>query len=124
MTVSEVYVKALFYTLADKLSEIKAKTLPYTLGHVDSEAVLDKLAGSHVFAGAGQKCYRHTDTLLDVELKTLGNTLADKMTKAPFDAVVDTVAEMEAATLGNNTSRCESGCTTSCSGLHNSRGRG
>ena len=73
-------------------------------------------AGAHVFASAGQKCYRHTDTLLDIELKTLGNTLADKITQVPFYAVADRLAEVEAETLGNNTGRCESRGTTSCSG--------
>ena len=63
---------------------------------------------AHVFASAGQKCYRHTDTLLDVERKTLGNTLADKITQAPFYAVANILAEVEAETLGNNTGRCES----------------
>ena len=71
---------------------------------------------AHVFASAGQKCYRHTDTLLDVELKTLGNTLAYKITQAPFYAVADRLAEVKAETLGDNTGRCESRDTTSCSG--------
>ena len=57
----------------------------------------------HVFASAGQKCYRHTDTLLDVEFKTLANTLAYKITQAPFYAVADRLAEVEAETLGDNT---------------------
>ena len=73
-------------------------------------------SGAHVFASAGQKCYRHTDTLLDVELKTLENTLADKITQALFYAVADRLAEVKAGTLGNNTGRCESRGTTSCSG--------
>ena len=73
-------------------------------------------AGAHVFASAGQKCYRHNDTLLDLELKTLANTLADKITQAPFYAVADRLAEVKAETLGNNTCRCESRGTTSCSG--------
>ena len=73
-------------------------------------------AAAPVFASAGQKCYRHTDTLLDVELKTLGNTLADKITQAPFYAVADRLAEVEAETLGDNTGRCESRGATSCSG--------
>ena len=51
-------------------------------------------AAAPVFASAGQKCYRHTDTLLDVELKTLDNTLADKITQAPFYAVADRLAEV------------------------------
>ena len=36
--------KSLVDTLADKVSEIKAKTLGYTLCHMDSEALLDMLA--------------------------------------------------------------------------------
>ena len=72
--------------------------------------------GEHVIASAGQKCYRHTDTLLDVELKTLGNTLADKITHTLFYAVADRLAEVVAETLGDNTGRCESRGTTSCSG--------
>ena len=62
--------------------------------------------GSHVSASAGQRCYRHTDTLLDVELKTLRNTLVDKMTQALIYAVPDSLAEVEAETLGYNTGRC------------------
>ena len=49
-------------------------------------------SGAHVFASAGQKCYRHTDTLLDVPIKKLGNTLADKITQVPFYAVADRLA--------------------------------
>ena len=60
-------------------------------------------AAAHVLASAGQKCYRHTDTLLDVELKTLGNTLADKITQAPFYAVADRLAQLKVKTLGNKT---------------------
>ena len=63
-------------------------------------------AGAHVFASAGQKWYRDTETLLDVELKTLGNTLANKITQAPFYAVADRLAEVEAETLGDNSGRC------------------
>ena len=43
-TVKELDTKALVGTLADKLSEIKNKTFGYTLGHLLSEALLDKLA--------------------------------------------------------------------------------
>ena len=60
-------------------------------------------AGAHVFASAGQKCYRNTDTLLNVEVKTLGNTIADKIAQALFYAVADRLAEVEAETLGDNT---------------------
>ena len=65
-------------------------------------------AGAHVFASALQKCYRHTDTLLDEDLKTLGNALANKTTQAPLYAVAERLAEVEAQTLGDNTGRCES----------------
>ena len=64
-------------------------------------------AGGHVSTTAGQKRYIHTDTLLDVELKTLGNTLANKITQAPFYAVAERLAEVKAETLGDNTGRCE-----------------
>ena len=73
-------------------------------------------AGAHVLTSAGQKCYRNTDTLLNVEVKTLGNTMADKIAQALFYAAADRLAEVEAETLGNNTGRCESPGTTSCSG--------
>ena len=48
--------------------------------------------GAHVFANAGKKCYQHTDTLLDVQLKKIGNTLADIITQTPFYAVADRLA--------------------------------
>ena len=88
---------------ADKPSEIKAETLAYTHLHICIAHT-----AAHVFGSVGQKCYRYTDTLLDVERKTLGNTLADKITHAPFYAVADMLAEVEAEKLGNNTGRCES----------------
>ena len=74
-------------TLADKFPQVQAKSVTDTL-----------------------------TTLLDVELKTLGNTLANKITQAPFYAVAERLAEVEAETLGDNTGRCESRGTTSCSG--------
>jgi len=43
-TVGELDAKALVDTLADKVSEIKAVTRAYTLGHVNFEALLDSLA--------------------------------------------------------------------------------
>ena len=42
-TVGELDAKALVDTQAENLSEIKAETLAYTLGHVDYEALLDTL---------------------------------------------------------------------------------
>ena len=73
-------------------------------------------AGAHVFASAGQKCYRNTDTLLNVEVKKLANAMADKITQALFYAVADRLAEVEAKTIGDNTAQSENRRTTSCSG--------
>ena len=36
------------------------------------------------------------DKLLDVELKTLGKTLAEKMTQLPYNTLADTVSEVKA----------------------------
>ena len=57
----------------------------------------------HTFLQVPAKSYGHTDTLLDVELKTLANTLADKITQAPFYAVADRLAQLKVKTLGNKT---------------------
>ena len=43
-TVEELDAKTLVDVLVDKLSEIKAKTLCYTLGHVDFGELLHTLA--------------------------------------------------------------------------------
>ena len=40
----ELHAKALIDILAERLSEIKAETLGYTLGHVDFGELLDTLA--------------------------------------------------------------------------------
>ena len=53
-------VKALLDTPADKLSEIKAKTLAYTFGHVHSDCVLDTLG--HTFSQVQAKSVTHTLT--------------------------------------------------------------
>ena len=55
----------------------------------------------HVSTSAGQECYQHTNTLLEVEPKKLRSTLADVMTEALIDALGDTLAEVEAETLGD-----------------------
>ena len=73
-------------------------------------------SGAHIFATAGQKCYPHTDTLLDVQLKKIAKTLADIITQTPFYAVADRLAGVEAETLEDNTGRFESRGTTSCFG--------
>ena len=48
---------------------------------------------------AGQDCHRHTDTLLEVEAKTLAIKLGDVMTENLIDALADTVAAIKAKTL-------------------------
>ena len=80
--------------------------------------------GAHVFASAGKKCYQHTDTLLDVQLKKIGNTLANIITQTPFYAVADRLAGVEAETLGDKTGRFESRGMNSCFGCHGRRGWG
>ena len=46
-TVGELDAKALVDILADKLSEIKAETIVYTLGHVDFGELLNTLTHTH-----------------------------------------------------------------------------
>ena len=53
---------ALVDTMAKSLLEIKAKTLKYTLGNVDSEELLDTLAQRPV----GVEVEKPVDTLCDV----------------------------------------------------------
>ena len=59
-TVRELHVKALVDRPADKLSEIKAKTLAYTLGLVLSHLVLDTLP--HTFSQVQAKSVTNTLT--------------------------------------------------------------
>ena len=70
-TVGELDTKALVDTLADKLSEIKNKTLGYTLGHLLSEALLDKLA--HTIAEV--KVQKLADLICDVKALALVDVL-------------------------------------------------
>ena len=81
------------------LTEMEAKTRHKTLAHVYCTCWCTGFSTC-----AGQKCYRQTDTLLDVELRTLENTLANKITQAPFQAVGERLTEVEAETLSDNTS--------------------
>ena len=59
-------------TQAENLSEIKAETLAYTLGHVDYEALLDTLP--HRLADVEVK--KPADTLCDVQGLALVDVLA------------------------------------------------
>ena len=69
-TVTELDAKALVDILVDKLSEIKAKTLCYTLGHVDFGELLDTLphtlAELQVEQQANTPCDMKENTLIDV----------------------------------------------------------
>ena len=64
--------KVLVDTLADKLSEIEAETLAYTLGHVNFEGRLNTLA--HTVAKV--KVKKPGDTLFDVKALVLVDVLA------------------------------------------------
>ena len=72
VTVGQLDAKALVETLADKLSEIKAKTLAYPLGHVNSEALSDTLAHTP----AKVEVEKPADTLCDVKALALVDVLA------------------------------------------------
>ena len=63
---------------------------------------------------ADRNCYGHTNTLLNLELKTLGKKMVDKITQLPYDAVAHTVAELEDGTVSDNSGACETRGTTSC----------
>ena len=67
--------KALVDTLACKLSEIKAETLAYTLGHVNFEGLLNTLA--HTLAKV--KVKKPGDTLCAVKALVLVDVLAGEM---------------------------------------------
>ena len=71
-TEAELDVKALFDRPADKLLQIKAETLAYPLGHVNSEALLDTLA--HTLAKV--EVEKPADTLCDVKALALVDLLA------------------------------------------------
>ena len=70
-TVGELDAKALVDILADKLSEIKAKTLGYTLGHVDFGELLDTLSNTP----AELQVEKPADTQCDVKAYEMINVL-------------------------------------------------
>ena len=71
-TVGELDAKALVDILADKLSEIKAKTLGYTLGHVDFGELLDTLS----YTPDELQVDKPADTPFDVKAYELIDVLA------------------------------------------------
>ena len=70
-------VKALFDTLADKRSEIKAKTLSYTLGHVHCKVLLHMLL----------------QTLAEVQVAKIKDTRCDVKGLAMVDVLLYMLAE-------------------------------
>ena len=70
--VGELDAKALVDILADKLSEIKAKTLGYTLGHVDFGELLDTLS----YTPDELQVEKPADTPCDVKAYELIDVLA------------------------------------------------
>ena len=83
VTVGQLDAKALVETLAEKLSEIKAKSLAYPLGQVNSEALLDTLA----------------HTLAKVEVEKPADTLCDVKALALVDVLVYMLAWKKEKTL-------------------------
>ena len=71
-TMGESDAYALVDKIAKNLSEIKAETLEYTLGKVDTEALFVTLA--HTLAGV--EVEKPLDTLCDVQASTLVDGLA------------------------------------------------
>ena len=70
--VGELDAKALVDILADKLSEIKAETLGYTLGHVDFGELLDTLS----YTPDELQVEKPADTPCDVKAYELIDVLA------------------------------------------------
>ena len=69
---ARVHVKTLRNTMADKISEIKAKRFAFTLGHVDFDVLLNTLA--HRLAELQVK--KPADKLCDVKVLALVDMLA------------------------------------------------
>ena len=70
-----------------------------TGGNTVVDTLIAVKADLYVCTCAGQDCHQHTDTLLEVERKTLSIKLGDVMTEALIDALADTVAAVKAKTL-------------------------
>ena len=69
-------------------------TVVDTLIAVKAKAVIS----TSLTCGA-QDCHRHTNTLLEIQPKTLSIKLGDVMTEALIDALADMVAAVKAKTL-------------------------
>ena len=67
-----VHVKTLGNTMADKISEIKAKRFAFTLGHVDFDALLNTLAHTQ----AELQVKKPADKLCDLKVLALLDILA------------------------------------------------
>lgn len=84
-TLGDVQAEALVDMLGVTLAKEKSETLHYTLGDVEHYALVDTLAD--FLAG------------VEVDVKTLGDTLIDEEAETLVDAVADTLTETEAGTL-------------------------
>ena len=76
-------VKALVKTLADRLLEVKAKTVTDTLGHVENYSLVNKF----------------TATLAELKAKTIDATLHDFQAEALADMTAETLPEVSASIL-------------------------
>ena len=85
-----VHVKTLSNTMADKISEIKAKRFASTLGHVDFDALLNTLA--HTLAELQVK--KSADKLCDVKVLALVDILAYILAKKKETTLAANPGEM------------------------------
>ena len=76
-------VKALVKTLADRLAQVKAKTVRDTLGHVENYSLVNKFVA----------------TLGEMKAKTTDATLHDFQAEALADMTAETLPEVSASIL-------------------------
>ena len=75
-----VKVKAFVKTLADRLAEVKAKTVSDTLGHVEAYSLVNKFATRQA----------------EMKAKTIDGTMRDFQAQALVHTTVDTLLEVRA----------------------------
>ena len=75
-----VEVKALVKTLADRLAEVKAKTVSDTLGHVEAYSLVNKFATRQA----------------EMKAKTIDGTMRDFQAQALVHTTTDTLPEVRA----------------------------
>ena len=84
-----------------RVAEVQANTVVDTVNEVIAKGLTGLYAGSHLSTSVDQECYRHTDTLLEIDPETKEIILLDVMTEALVDAVGETLLEVKAKTLGD-----------------------